>query len=95
MARKTKRPPAPEPVEVSVRSLTNFAFNAGLTIESMEALILAAPDEECRIRECVCISEDCGGDTTRHLIVAAGLEANGLNRDLIYCEACGLADIWV
>ena len=92
---KTKRPPAPEPIEVDVRSLTNFAFNAGVTIESMEALILAAPDEECRIRECVCISEGCGRGTTRHLIVKGGLEVNGLLRDLIYCEDCGLADVWV
>lgn len=92
---RTKHPPAPEPVEVNVRSLTNFAFNAGLTIESAEALILAAPDEECRIRECVCISEDCGGDTTRHLIALGGLVTGELRRDLILCEDCGLADVWV
>lgn len=92
---KTKRPPAPEPVEVNVQYLTNFAFNAGLTVESAEALFLAAPDDDCRIRDCVCISVDCGGDTTRHLIALGGLVTGGLSRDLILCEDCGLADVWV
>jgi hypothetical protein len=91
VARKTKRPPAPEPVEVDVKSLTHFAFNAGLTIESVEALILSAPDEDCRIRDCVCVSGKCNGDTARHLVVLRGLN----DRDLIYCEECGQADVWV
>lgn len=88
---RTKRPPAPEPVVVEVHSLTNFAFNAGLTVESIEVLILAAPDEDCRIRECVCVSAGCNGSTTRHLVALRGFE----DRDLIYCEECGQADIWV
>lgn len=93
MARKTKRTPTPifEPVVVDVRSLTNFAFNAGLTHESAEALFLAAPDGDCRIHVRPCPSEACGWNLARHLFAQGGYEG----RELILCEDCGQVDLWV
>ena len=91
MARKTKRPPIFTPITVDVQSLTNFAHYAGLTCESAERLTLAAPDEDTRIHERSCPSGECNGATTRHLIVSRAFEG----RELIYCEDCGEADIWL
>lgn len=91
MARKIKRPPAPEPITIDVQSVTNFAHYAGLTCESAERLILAAPDEDTRIHERPCPSAECNGARTRHLIASRAFEG----REPIYCEDCGEADIWV
>ena len=91
MARKTKQPPAPDPVTVDVQSLSNFAFNAGLTHESATELILAHPDADCRIHERPCPSEKCIGNTARHLYALRAFDG----RDLILCEDCGEVDLWV
>jgi hypothetical protein len=91
MARKTKQPPAPEPITIDVRLMSNFAFNAGLSHGPAEELILATPDEDCRIKEGPCPSGGCNGTITRHLLALGAFEG----RDLIYCEDCGEVDIWV
>ena len=90
--RKRCRPtvaPQPEPIIVDVQAVTNFAFNAGLTIELAQELLLDAEMEDCRVISGVC-REHCN-DTASFLIA---LRAFG-DRDVIYCEGCNVADVGV
>lgn len=95
MARERKSVPTVEvdvrPVVVDVKSLTNFAFAAGLTVDSAEQALLDAPDDACRVEIHPCPSARCGGETARILFAPAAF--NG--RSMIFCESCGEADIWL
>jgi hypothetical protein len=94
MSRTRKRVPTVEvntdPVVVDVRSLSNFAFAAGLTLSGAEGLLVDFPDEDCRVvlRRCPA----CSPYEVVRILVA--LRAH-CDRDVLYCENCGEADIWV
>lgn len=91
MARKRRPATVVEPVTVDVQALSNFAFNAGLTIDLAQKLLLDAEMEDCRVIGSGC-REFCGGDTEFRTLVA--LRAFG-DRDVIYCEGCNVADVGV
>jgi len=89
-SKRRKKAPQPEPIEVEVCAVTNFAFNAGLTVELAERLLVEADDLDCRVRSGPC-DEACKGVETRFLIALRVFDG----RDVIYCEGCGVADLWL
>jgi hypothetical protein len=76
-----------EPIVIDVHAVSNFAFNAGLTVEAAQVLLEEADD--WRVVAGVC-REHCGGESS--FVVAVRAFAD---RDVIYCEGCNVADLWV
>jgi hypothetical protein len=89
-SKRRKKAPQPEPIEVEVCAVTNFAFNAGLTVELAERLLIEADDLDCRVRSGRCPGS-CNGAESSLLIALRVFDG----RDVIYCEGCGVADLWV
>lgn len=88
MARK-RRPVVVEPDEIviDVHAVSNFAFNAGLTVEVAQELLVEADDWRAVAGTC---REHCNGQSTFAVAVRAFAD-----RDVIYCEGCNVADLWV
>ncbi len=91
MTRRTKPTFPPEPIMVDVKTVTQFAFNTGLTPGAAEDILLATPDEWCGIFVQSCGSATCGANRTRHLVARAAFAG----RDVLFCEECGQADLWL
>lgn len=90
MPRNTKgagdQSPAPAVVTVHVQAVSNFAFNAGLTVDEAQRLLVEA--DQWRYPEMRC-AQGCG--RVPHVVVDYGWD----DRAVIYCCGCGLADLWV
>jgi len=76
---------------VNVRSLSVFAFAAGLTVDLAEEVLVDIPDDECSVAELPCPSSKCGGERTRILFAHGAFDG----RTVIYCDGCGDADLWL
>lgn len=79
----------PDLIEIAVRGLTPFAFNAGVTIEGAERLLLATDAPVFRLVPCTSVA--CADANADHLLLAGAFGG----RDLLYCTECGLVDLWL
>lgn len=87
--RKADPNPLLEPIEIYVRSLSNFAWIAGLTEDVAEELLVGA--EDCYIQDMRHWSCGASDRLPRHVVAPRAFD----NRDVIYCEDCGQVDVGV
>lgn len=76
----------PTVVEIDVLVLSVFAFNAGLTVDEAQRILVEAP--QWRYPTLRCIGCD---HRTPHVIVDHAWE----DRSMLHCCGCGLVDLWV
>lgn len=73
-------------VTIDVRSLSNFAFVAGLGVDRAQRILVESP--QWRYPTLRCMGCD---NRTPHVIVDHAWEG----RSMLYCCGCGLVDLWV
>lgn len=73
-------------VVIDVQSVSNFAFNAGLTVDEAQRVLLEAIQWRYPVMRC---SLECGEQP--HVVVDHAWD----DRTILYCTGCGLADLWV
>lgn len=85
-ARVAALPPVPGEIVVDVQRLSMFAFNAGLTHELAQQVLLEAP--HWRYPQVYC-SWECGRQP--HVMVDEAWQG----RLMLYCTTCRTVDLWV
>lgn len=76
----------PGPVVVDVRGVSVFAYNAGLTVDTAQRLLVLADQWRYPVMRC---SNECGRQP--HVVVDKAWD----DRDVLYCCHCRQVDLWV
>lgn len=76
----------PDVIVIDVRTVSPFAYNAGLTVSEAQRVLVLAPQWRYPVMLC---GVECGPQP--HVVVDHGWD----DRDVLYCTLCKTADLWV